>query len=240
MYAICCVLLLSSAMSAFAFPENLGYSGAPGRQTCASSCHGVAGGTVTVTGFPAIYTPNQNYLITIQRLSGSSIANFNGSARVGTGSVNAGILSAGTGTSTYNMSGETNGIHLTSNNQTSAAFNWTAPVAGTGTVRLYVGAHQGGYSGPNSTIVAISEEEVVVPPDAPLELVILPETPDVLLSWAAVTGATTYNVYRAATPDVPIDAGHLIGSSAATTFTDPGVLSQSNLQFFYAVTAANP
>lgn len=241
MYAVTGMfLLLFAAVQAFAFPEYTGHSGAPGRQTCAASCHGVSGGTVTITGLPAAYTPDQTYLITIQRLSGSSIANFNASARVGTGTANAGALAAGTGTATYNVSGETNGVHLSSNNQTSATFNWTAPAAGTGTIRLYVGAHQGSYSGPNTTIVAVADEAVAVPPDAPQQVVIVPQTPDILLSWAAVAGATQYKIYRAPTPNVPLDAGHLIGSGAATNFIDSGVLAQPDAQFFYAVTAANP
>ena len=121
------------------------------------------GGTVTVTGFPAQYSPGQSYLITIQRASGSSIANFNGSCRIGTGSENGGTISAGTGTATYNTSGETNGIHLSPNNQDSATFNWAAPASGTGTVSLYVAAHQGTASGANTVIVQVSDESASVP-----------------------------------------------------------------------------
>lgn len=179
-----------------------GYSGAPGRQTCAASCHGQSGGSVQVTGFPETYTPGQTYQITIQRLSGSSINQFNGSCRIGTGSTNAGTLSAGTGTSVYNVSGETNGICLSSSNQTSATFNWTAPAAGTGTVRLYIGAYQGTSrtSGQNTTLVQISNEATVLqPPEAATApspanaaLGILPTAS---LSWTAGARTVSHDLY---------------------------------------------
>jgi hypothetical protein len=105
----------------FASPANRGYSGAPGSLgRCASSCHGTTGGTVQITGFPTQYVPDSTYLVTIAALSGSPIKNFNGSVRTGTSATNAGVLSAGTGTATYNVSQETNGIRLSSLDQKQA------------------------------------------------------------------------------------------------------------------------
>jgi hypothetical protein len=108
--------------------------------------------------------PYSTYLITLRKLSGNSIRNFNASCRIGTGTENAGVLSAGTGAATYNTSGETNGIHLSSNNQDSATFSWTAPAAGTGPVTLYVAGLQGGHSGLNTVLTAASDE--AAPSDA--------------------------------------------------------------------------
>ena len=156
----CALILLLSSGSLMARSNYRGYSGAPGSLgTCASSCHGSGGGTVQISGFPTEYVPDSTYLITITAVSGSSINNFNGSIRVGTGSTNAGTISGGTNTATHNVAGETNGIHLSSNNRTSGNFNWLAPAAGTGTVHLYVGAHQGtNMSGANTSIVQVAEE----------------------------------------------------------------------------------
>jgi hypothetical protein len=157
------ILFFSAALSvsfAFAHTGNTGYSGAPGsRGTCAGSCHGSGGGTVSVFGFPQSYTPGQQYLITVRKLSGSTISNFNASCRIGTGSTNAGTLAAGTNTSTYSATGESNGIHFTSANHDSGRFAWTAPAAGTGAVRLYVAAHQGVYGGANTVITMTAQEE---------------------------------------------------------------------------------
>jgi hypothetical protein len=222
-FALILLLLLSAANLSYAHANFTGYSGAPGGSgTCAGSCHGSSGGTVTVTGFPAQYSPGQSYLITIQRVSGSSIANFNGSCRIGTGSQNAGTISAGTLTATYNVSGETNGIHLSSNNQTSATFNWAAPASGTGTVRLYVAAHQGTASGANTVIVQVSDESASVPGPATNPSPANSATnvlPDVVLSWTAGNGATSHDVYFGLVNPPPF-----IGNQTATQYDPAGTL----------------
>jgi hypothetical protein len=155
------IVLLASI--AFGHPTYIGYSGAPGSSgTCASSCHGSSGGTIQIEGFPAEYVPGQSYTITISHNGGNEIRQFNGSCRIGTGSSNAGAISAGTNTITYNTSGETNGIHLSSISLDSGSFQWAAPAQGTGDVRLYVAGHQGNYSGANTNIIQVSSEQAIV------------------------------------------------------------------------------
>jgi hypothetical protein len=193
-------------------------------------CHGSGGGTVTVAGFPSQYSPNQNYLITIQRASGSSIANFNGSCRIGVGSNNAGTLAAGTGTATYNTGGETNGIHLSSNNQNSATFNWTAPASGTGTVRLYVAAHQGTYSGANTVLVQVADESTSPPGPATNPSPANNATnvlPDVVVSWTAGSGAATHDVYFGTDSPPP-----LVGNQTATQYDPVGALSAGTTYYW--------
>ncbi|MFA7332201.1 MAG: hypothetical protein WC326_14120 [Candidatus Delongbacteria bacterium] len=151
--------LLAWAGQAGARANYTGYSGAPGRQTCANSCHGGSSGTVSVTGFPALYTPGTPYTITVARTSGSNLRNFNGSCRLGQGSSNAGVLSGGQGTSTYNVNGETNGIHCSSGNLVSCTFTWTAPAPGAGTARLYIGAYQGSSENGQTTELTLVAEE---------------------------------------------------------------------------------
>jgi hypothetical protein len=138
-----------------------GYSGAPGRQTCSRSCHPMHNMmcTITVTGFPQTYVPGQQYSIAVAHNGGTTIANFNASVRIGTGSVNAGTIATSTNTSTYNVSGETNGVHFGSANQNSGVFLWTAPAAGTGVVRLYWAGLQGNHSTGADTVLTLLGSE---------------------------------------------------------------------------------
>jgi hypothetical protein len=152
--------VIAMAGTVFAHPNFTGYSGAPGcRGTCASSCHGTTGGTITTSGFPTAYAPGQVYTITVAHSGGNPIANFNASCRVDTGSTNAGTLAAGLNTTIYSATGESNGVHFTTAFQDSGKFTWTAPSGGTGAVRLYVAGHQGTTSGEDNTeLVLVSSE----------------------------------------------------------------------------------
>jgi hypothetical protein len=114
------------------------------------------------------------------------------------GSANAGSLTAGTGTSTYNATGESNGVKLSSNNQNSGSFNWTAPAAGTGTVRLYVAGLQGGYSGQNTRLILVSNEAAAAPGAASNPVPSNGEegvTPGDSLWWTAGAGTTLHVLY---------------------------------------------
>jgi hypothetical protein len=155
-------MILAFTSLVFGHATYTGYSGAPGSHgTCASSCHGTTGGTIQISGFPSEYVPGQAYTITISHFSGTSIRQFNGSCRVGTGSTNAGTIVEGTNTATYNIAVETNGIHLSAAGHNSGDFEWTAPTQGTGTVRLYIAGLQGtSSSGPNTTLVLVCTEQV--------------------------------------------------------------------------------
>lgn len=239
MYVFTLLLILGLAVSPVeARTSYTGYSGAPGRQTCAASCHGQTGGTVQVTGLPETYTPGQTYLLTIARLSGNSINQFNGSCRIGTGAVNAGTLAAASGTQTYNTTGETNGIRLASSNQISATFNWTAPSAGTGTVRLYIGAYQGTSrtSGLNTTIVQVSNEAPLLP-----DIATNPSPPDgaqnvaatVNVTWTAGAGAESHDVYFSA-----VNPPDFIGNQAETLYNPPGDL-EAGTTYFWRIDGRN-
>jgi hypothetical protein len=154
------LLLLFLGTRACAHASYTGYSGAPGSSgRCAASCHGSSGGSIQVSGFPTEYVPGDIYTLTISHSSGSTIRQFNGSCRVGTGSANAGLIAAGTGIVTYNVASETNGVHLSAQNQSSATFLWTAPAAGTGDVRLYIAGLQGSLSGQNTTLALVAAEQ---------------------------------------------------------------------------------
>ncbi|MBI5060151.1 hypothetical protein HZB60_10275 [candidate division KSB1 bacterium] len=226
MIRIALVALSISVLAAnvFAHANYTGRSGAPGRNTCASSCHGVvpANGTVQISGFPATYTPGQTYLLTIARLSGGTIVNFNASCRLGTGATNAGVITAGTSTVVYNVTGETNGVHFTTGDLASGTFNWQAPAAGAGTVRLYCGALQTDIDGENTTLVLVSNEAPLLPGIATNPLpanhagdVAITTT----LAWTADPLASSHDVYFGATnpPDYS-------GNQVATSYDPPGDL----------------
>jgi hypothetical protein len=153
------ILMLASLL--YAHTSYTGYSGAPGTPgTCAYLCHGtIGGGTIQIDGFPTRYVPQQTYEITIFHTGGSQISQFNGSCRVGFGSQNAGLISAGTNTETYNIGVETNGIHFSTAYQDTAIFVWTAPHVGTGEVRLYIAGQQDHESGPSTVLVLVAAEE---------------------------------------------------------------------------------
>jgi hypothetical protein len=145
------VAVLLAAPALFAEPTYTGYSGAPGSDgSCAGSCHGSGGGTITVSGFPTNYVAGQTYTITV---NGSGMSNFNGSVRFGSGSVTAGTLGAGTNTAIYHVTGEPDGVHLGGANQSTGTFTWTAPTPASQEVKLYIAGHQGASGGPNTEIV---------------------------------------------------------------------------------------
>ncbi len=166
------VLLVSLMLASVALGHAnfTGYSGAPVTPgTCAAYCHGSSGGTITVSGFPTNYTPGQAYVITVTHSGGSSISNFNASVRAGSGSTNAGTITAGTNTAVYNVSGETNGVHFATADQASGTFTWTAPSPGVGAVKLYLAGHQGtSAGGPNTEIVLTAGGAGVAEPGKPV------------------------------------------------------------------------
>jgi hypothetical protein len=153
------VLALFAAVAiCAAFPSYTGYSGAPGSSgTCSGGCHGTSGGTITVAGFPTTYAAGQTYTIIVAHDGGATVENFNASVRIGTTSQNAGVVAAGTNTATYNVSGETNGVHFGTAGQESGTFTWTAPSPPVGPVTLYLSGLQGTKDGPKTELVLTAQ-----------------------------------------------------------------------------------
>jgi hypothetical protein len=151
------------AATVLATPDLTGYSGAPGSGgSCASTCHGVTGGTIAVVGFPTVYTPGQSYTISVVHVGDSSICNFNASVRADSDSVTAGTITAGYLTETYAVTGEPNGVHLASQNHDSCTFVWQAPSPGVGVVRLYMaGLQSSSMDGPNTSIILVAAQSAI-------------------------------------------------------------------------------
>lgn len=75
------------------------------------------------------------------------------------------------------------------------------------------------------------------PPPNPDSLVIQRSGPHIMLFWESSPGASFYAIYRATTPNVPIQPSFQIGTSTTTVFTDAGVINSPTPLYFYAVTA---
>jgi hypothetical protein len=219
-------------VSAFAHPNFTGYSGAPGSLgSCAMSCHGSDGGSVSILGFPATYVPGESYTLTIMRITGDSISNFNASVRTTPANVIAGVLSAGTSTAIYSVAAETNGVHFQTPNHGSGTFVWTAPAAGTGTVHLWAGAHQSTLpEGPNADMLYTSHEAPAAPgqatnPDPPnLAVDVATNT---FLTWTADTAATSHDVYLGTTLDLA-----LVGTTTEPFYDPPGNLQPGTIYYW--------
>ncbi len=122
-----------------------GYSSAPGKSACASSCHGGTAGTMQVSGFPASYIPGQTYTITISHSSGNKFVNVNATTRLGTTAAVAGSFVAGSGSALY--TGADGGIYAPTHLVDVIVFQWKAPAAGSGPVTLYTSGFQGTSTG---------------------------------------------------------------------------------------------
>ncbi len=148
------------SLKILAYPSYIGYSGAPGTVgTCAGTCHGSSGGTITVEGFPTTYVPGQPYQVNVKYIGGSRIANFNASVRIGTENSTAGTITAGLNTAIYSTSQEPNGVHFSTSSRDSGIFTWTAPDPGVGEVRLYLAGMQSTSSnGPNTVITLVAND----------------------------------------------------------------------------------
>ena len=229
--------ILVFASLSFGHATNIGYSGAPDSHgTCASSCHGTTGGTIQISGFPSEYVPGQTYTVTISHFSGSSIRQFNGSCRVGTGSTNAGTIVEGANTATYNIAVETNGIHLSAAGHNSGDFEWTAPALGTGTVRLYIAGMQGTTSsGQNTALVLVATEQVPAEMRKTPYVIYNGVSAEMEVHWQlTMTTTCTFEWGIDTTYAMGSDQTQEYGSDHQHLYTVPGLMP--GIRYYYRVT----
>lgn len=180
-------IALALAITSMASAHNSytgGYSGAPGRSSCASSCHGGTSGTLTVTGFPTSYTPGATYTVTIAHNGGNKLVNVNATTRLGTTTTVAGTFTAATNTAVY--TGADGGIYFATHLVDSATFQWKAPASGSGPVMFFSSGYQATStttSGGTSSKVQLTATEIttaVKPGEAgaPREFALLPNFPN--------------------------------------------------------------
>ncbi|MGO8671772.1 MAG: choice-of-anchor tandem repeat GloVer-containing protein, partial [Capsulimonadaceae bacterium] len=96
-----------------------------------------------------------------------------------------------------------------------------------------VAAINGGGTSAQSTEVSATPEPPA--PAAPTGLTATPGNTVVSLSWAASTGATSYNVYRSTTSGG--EGSTAVGAASATTYSDAGLTNGVN--YYYKVAAVN-
>ncbi len=228
-----------------------GKTGSPGELTCID-CHGdfsanTGGGSITITNTGMTnwqYTPGQTYPITVTvARTGSSIfglgvecltaANANAGTLVITNSASTQIKNATvSGVSRANVVHQLNG-GLASNSK-SFTFNWTAPPAGTGTVKFYYAGIAGNNNGNESGDYVYNNFQSVT------ELVCTPPATIPSISGAAAVckGSTvTYSVASVANATsyawtLPVG---WTGTSSTNTITATAGTSSGNI----SVTATN-
>ena len=61
---------------------------------------------------------------------------------------------------------------------------------------------------------------------------------NVQLDWSAIPGATSYTIYREATPNFVPGPANQIGTSATNSFTDVGAVALPAVKYFYNVTSS--
>jgi len=169
----------------------------------------------------SLLTPNVSVIPTFSRLStGSSLSvqvTVSGSGATPTGTV---TLSGGSYTSVQET-------------LVSSSYTFTIPAnsltAGTDTLTV-------SYSGDSNYLAATGSSSVTVTPAAPTGLTATAGNGTVALSWTAISGATSYNIYRGTTSGgesaTPIATG-----ITTTGYTDTGLTNGQ--EYYYEVTAVN-
>lgn len=111
-------------------------------------------------------------------------------------------------------------------------------MAGTGAVRLYVGAHQGNHSGPNTTITLVADETVTqLPPGAPSDPIPADAATDQPLEvnlWWLADQSTDYCEVYFGTEDPPVlFANNVGGESYLVSDLEPSTT------YYWMVSAVN-
>ena len=142
--------------------------------------------------------------------------------------------SASTGATTYNVKrGTTTGGPYTTVGSPSAA-NFTDSTVTNGTTYFYVVTAVNSAGESANSAEKSATPAAPVPPSAPTGLTTTPGNVQILLTWTASSGATSYHVKRGTTTGGPYTQ---VGAPATASFTDTTV--SNGAQYFYVVSALN-
>ncbi|MDR3709347.1 MAG: protease pro-enzyme activation domain-containing protein [Capsulimonadaceae bacterium] len=114
-------------------------------------------------------------------------------------------------------------------------------VATLSTSTLSVGSHSitatygGDVDFDSSTSATLTQVVNALPPSAPADLVATAGNAQVVLTWTASTGATSYNIYRGSSKGG--EGSTAIGSATKTTYTDSSLINGTT--YYYEVKAVN-
>jgi fibronectin type 3 domain-containing protein len=225
-------------------PTSFGASGLPGVLTVNTA--GLISGTPTTAGTSAVTITATNSAGT-----GSATLTLTISAAVAAPQPPAGLTAtAGSSQVTLNWTASAGATSYSVFRGTASGAEATTPIASglTGTSFVDTGVANGtayfyfveavntaGSSTPSSEVSATPAAAVVIP-SAPTSLTATAGNAQVILSWIASTGATSYTIYRGtssgAESSTPIASG-----VTATTYTDTSL--SNGVTYFYTVAAVN-
>ena len=117
---------------------------------------------------------------------------------------------------------------------TSASFVDTTAVNGTAYFYQVTAVNAGGEGQASTQSTSVTPTAPIVLPAVPGGVAATLAAGQVTVTWTAVTGATSYNVYRSTTQG---SQGTLLGSSATTNFVDGTVVGGTT--YYYQVAAVN-
>ncbi|MGO8670243.1 MAG: fibronectin type III domain-containing protein, partial [Capsulimonadaceae bacterium] len=140
-----------------------------------------------------------------------------------------------TGATSYNIyRGTASGAESSTSIGTATSTTYTDTGLTNGVTYFYkVAAVNGGGTSALSTEVSATPEPPI--PAAPTGLAASGGNTQVILTWTASTGATSYNVYRATTSGA--EGSTPIGTATATNYTDTGLTN--GVKYYYTVAAVN-
>jgi hypothetical protein len=119
---------------------------------------------------------------------------------------------------------------------TSAASTYADGTAANGTTYYYevTGVNAAGEGAASAQTSGATPVAPITPPAAPTGLNAAVGVAQVTVSWTAVAGATSYNIYRSVAQGVQ---GTLLGSNSTASFVDNTAVNQTT--YYYQVTAVN-
>lgn len=168
-FGLITISVVGTSMS-YQNPNNppLGYTGAPGEQTCQkASCHGGGNfvGTLTLSGLPDSIEPGASYSLTLTLESNCTKAGFELTC-LDADDVKAGTFSAGTGNSVANFGGKQyvrqSSPKTLTGGSTSWTFTWHAPeTAGGDAVTFYFASLNANGNGNDSGDKAIKGDTTI-------------------------------------------------------------------------------
>ena len=148
--------------------------------------------------------------------------------------------SAVTGAVSYNVYwSTTSGVTTTTGTRiagVTSPFVHSGRIASTAYFYVVTAVNSAGESGPSIQATATTSAAPLVVPSAPTGVTASGGAKQVSLSWAAVSGATSYNLYWSTTAGVTIATG-----TKVTGATSPNVVTglADNTAYFFIVTAVN-
>lgn len=141
-----------------------------------------------------------------------------------------------TGATSYNVYRSTTAGEQGSRVGTSSATSYVDTTAVNGTTYLYqvTAVNAGGEGSPSAQSAGVTPTFAATVPATPSGVTATRATGQVTVTWAAVSGATSYNIYRSTAQAAQ---GTLIGSTTTLSFVDTTVVNGTS--YYYQVTAVN-